>query len=83
MSLIEAAKKVAEKLTGRGRPNRTQAREAVRDRKAHTFTFVDDALVPNNPDLPLILYRGPVRLTTSSFDPAAIFGRPDVWGHPT
>jgi uncharacterized protein YjlB len=72
MSLIEAIKKVAEKLTGRGRPNRTQAREAVRDRKAHTFAFADDGLVPNNPDLPLILYRGPVRLP-KTFDLAAMF----------
>jgi uncharacterized protein YjlB len=72
MSLIEAVKKVAGKLTGEGRPDGTKACEAVRNRKAHTFTFADDGLVPNNPDLPLILYRGPVRLS-KSLDPAAMF----------
>ena len=72
MSLIETVKKFAERLTGRGRPDEAEVHEARRSRKAHTFMFADDGLVPNNPDLPLILYRTPVRLAPS-FDPAAVF----------
>jgi len=72
MSLIETAKKVAEKLTGRHRPDLAQVREAVRGRKPHRFAFADDGFVPNHPDFPLILYRSPVRLA-EAFDPAAVF----------
>ena len=69
MTLIETVKKVAEKLTGRGRPDEAEVHEARRSRKAHTFMFADDGLVPNNPDLPLILYRTPVRLALAPSDP--------------
>jgi hypothetical protein len=71
MSLFETTKKIVEKLSGQGRPDHRQAR-AVRQRKPHKFAFADDGLTPNNPDLPLILYRSPVRLA-ESLDPAAVF----------
>jgi uncharacterized protein YjlB len=44
----------------------------VRRRKPHTILFADDGVTPNNPKLPFIFYRSPVRLTESD-DPAAIF----------
>jgi uncharacterized protein YjlB len=45
---------------------------AIRPRKPNVFLFKGDGAVPNNPDLPLVLYRSPVRLS-DSFDPAAMF----------
>jgi uncharacterized protein YjlB len=44
----------------------------VRDRKPVTFRFRDDGATPNNPDLPLVIYRNAVVLD-GSFDPAAVF----------
>jgi uncharacterized protein YjlB len=44
----------------------------VRARKANSYAFADDRETPNNPKLPLIHYRSPVRLD-GDFDPAAIF----------
>ena len=37
-----------------------------------TILFKDDGITPNNPRLPLIYYRGPVRLEGAS-DPAVVF----------
>jgi uncharacterized protein YjlB len=72
MALLEDLKKTAEKVTGWARPSSRDLDAAVRARKAHTFRFKDDGVIPNNPDLPLVLYRSPLRLS-DSFDPAALF----------
>lgn len=44
----------------------------MRSRKANTFHFKDDGVIPNHPHWPLILYRGALKLP-GQFDPAAIF----------
>lgn len=72
MFMLEELKRTVEKVTGRGRPAPREARDTVRDRKPRTFKFKDDGLIPNNPALPFIFYRSPVRLVPE-FDPAAIF----------
>jgi hypothetical protein len=36
------------------------------------FPVQDDGVIPNNPKLPFVLYRSPVRLSVK-FDPAAVF----------
>lgn len=72
MSLLEDLKKVSEKVTGWARPSRRELDAAIRARKPHTVLFKDDGVIPNNPDLPLVLYRTPLRLS-DSFDPAAMF----------
>jgi len=72
MSIVEDAKKLAEKATGIARPKPRDLAALIRRRKAHTFRFKDDGLVPNHPRWPLVHYRGPVRLA-GAFDPAAIF----------
>jgi uncharacterized protein YjlB len=72
MALLEDLKKVAEKVTGWARPSRRDLDAAVRARKARTFRFKDDGVIPNNPQLPLVLYRSPLRLP-DAFDPAALF----------
>jgi uncharacterized protein YjlB len=72
MPAVETAKKIAEKLTGWARPAQDALGTLVRERKAHTFRFKDDGIIPNHPRWPLILYRGAVRLD-DRFDPAAVF----------
>jgi uncharacterized protein YjlB len=72
MTVLENIKRTAERVTGWKRPSRRNLDELVRKRKAHTFHFEDDGVIPNNPDLPAVLYRSPVRLP-DEFDPAAVF----------
>ena len=44
----------------------------VRARKPIALLFEDDGIVPNNPRLPLIVYRGAIDLSEKSFEPGAI-----------
>lgn len=70
--LLEQTKRVLGKLTGAGRPERRVLRSLVKERKPVTFRFRDDGETPNNPKLPLVIYRNAV-LLDGSFDPAAVF----------
>jgi uncharacterized protein YjlB len=72
MGMLESLKEKIEKVTGWKRPSRDDLRHAVMARKPNAFRFKDDGVIPNNPKLPFILYRSPVRLT-DDFDPAAVF----------
>ena len=72
MGVLESVKEKIEKVTGWKRPSRGDLRDAVRSRKPNSFRFKDDGIVPNNPKLPFILYRGPVSLADDR-DPAAVF----------
>ena len=72
MPLLEDAKRIAERVTGLGRPSRKDLAALVRPRKPRTRRFKDDGVFPNNPKLPLVLYRSPVRLP-DDLDPAAVF----------
>jgi uncharacterized protein YjlB len=76
--LIEAAKKLAEQMTGWRQPAKSNLDELVRERKAHTVRFKDDDLTPNHPRWPLVLYRSPVVLA-DDFDPAAVFENLFEW----
>jgi uncharacterized protein YjlB len=71
MAVFESLKKMTEKATGLARPPRGQVKELVRPRKANTFSFKDDGVIPNNARWPLVLYRGAISLP-DSLDPAAI-----------
>jgi uncharacterized protein YjlB len=71
MGVLESAKERIEKVTGCKRPSRGDLGNAVKSRKPNSFRFKDDGVVPNNPTLPFILYRGPVSLA-DDFDPAAV-----------
>jgi uncharacterized protein YjlB len=68
----ETFKRAVERVTGIGRPSRTETRTRVRRRKAWPTWFEDDGLIPNNPDRPFIRYAGAVNLK-DALDPAAVF----------
>jgi uncharacterized protein YjlB len=72
MPAVESLKKITEKVTGWRRPADDALGTLVRARKAQSFRFADDGIIPNHPRWPLVLYRGAVRLD-EQFDPAAIF----------
>ena len=71
MPIVESGKKIVEKITGWRRPSSNDLDRLVRSRKANTFHFKDDGLVPNHPHWDMIVYRGAVKLP-EQFDPAAI-----------
>src|SRR5437868_250293 len=72
MSLIEDARKLAEKTTGWRRPERKELTALVRTREPRLFRFEDDGVVPNHPRWPLVVYRNAVKLP-EALDPAAVF----------
>jgi uncharacterized protein YjlB len=72
MSIIEDVKRRIEQVTGLGRPSAAALADAARPRKPNLYRFRDDGETPNNPTLPLIVYRTPVRRLPRC-DPAAIF----------
>jgi uncharacterized protein YjlB len=69
---LERLKKTIEGATAIGKPTARAVRESVRRRKPHTARFRDDGWIPNNPRLPFVHYRSPIRLAAGS-DPAAMF----------
>ena len=71
MYVLDAVKQVVERFTDIGRPTRQELVSLLRKRKPNAFRFPDDGVTPNNPTLPMVLYRTPVRLA-QMFDPAAI-----------
>jgi uncharacterized protein YjlB len=72
MTILEEVKKRVEKITGRGRPLPRAVPALVHKRKAASFRFKDDGIVPNNPKWPLVIYRSAVRFPEKC-DPAAVF----------
>jgi uncharacterized protein YjlB len=72
MLLMEHMKKSFETVIGRARPSRRDLSVTTRPREPSTFRLKDDGVIPNNPRLPLIFYRTPVRLAGAP-DPAATF----------
>jgi len=71
MTLIEDAKRFVERMTGFGRPKPKQLAGLVRPVTPQRYRFKDDGATPNNPSLPLLLYRR-VILLPKEFDPAAV-----------
>jgi uncharacterized protein YjlB len=72
MAIIENVKRAVERATGWSRPKKEDLVRLVRKRKAATFRFKDEGLIPNHPRWPLVIYRGAVKLS-ADFDPAAVF----------
>ncbi|WP_348629624.1 hypothetical protein [Mesorhizobium sp. M7A.F.Ca.ET.027.03.2.1] len=63
---------MVEKTTGWRRPSSNDVDSLVRSRKANTFQYNGDGVIPNHPHWPLIVYCGALKLPRQ-FDPAAIF----------
>jgi uncharacterized protein YjlB len=72
MPLAEQIKKAVEAVTGLGRPRKEDLPALVKPRAARRYRFEDDGTTPNNPALPLVIYRGAVG-RRRGLDPAAIF----------
>ncbi|MGN6514446.1 MAG: cupin [Rhizomicrobium sp.] len=70
MSIAEDGKKLAEQITGVGRPDADEI--ALREVQPEEFMFRDDGETPNNPQFPFLVYRQAVVLD-GKHDPAAIF----------
>jgi uncharacterized protein YjlB len=71
MPLKEDFKALVERISGVGRPQKIQRKTAARTSKPRTYRFKDDGETPNNPRLPLLIYRSAVRFAPA-LDPAAI-----------
>jgi uncharacterized protein YjlB len=71
MPFSEEIKKVAEKVTGVARPSADDLAHLVNRREPRLYRFDDDGKTPNNPRLPLVLYRD-VLLYPDGLDPAAV-----------
>lgn len=71
MYLGETLKRAYERVTGRGRTSSQQARAAIIRRRVKTFQFKADGTIPNNRDLPVLLYPQVVDLSRAD-DPAAL-----------
>jgi uncharacterized protein YjlB len=82
MPLKDQIKNYAKKLV-ENRPGSSALSGMVRVRKPLALTFRDDGIVPNNPSVPLLVYRGAVVLSTRSFDPATVIDtlfETNAWG---
>ncbi len=71
MPLKEDMQSLVEHITGIGRPNRKERLRAVSTIKPRGYRFGDDGKTPNNPHLPLLVYRSALHFS-SSLDPAAV-----------
>ena len=71
MSLLgPKVKPIAEKATGWRRPK--DPKVLLRERKAHTYRFKDDGLIPNHPRWPFVIYKSVVRLPQSLTPPPSL-----------
>jgi uncharacterized protein YjlB len=71
MHKVEPVKRVLEKVTGIGIPDKQQALSRVKAVEPRKMRFRPDGYVPNNPSLPLLLYPRVIRFERSG-DPAAM-----------
>jgi uncharacterized protein YjlB len=72
MALVERLKKAVESATGLGRPRKADLAGLVTPRTPRHYRFEDDGRTPNNPALPLVIYRNAVK-RPQRFDPAAVY----------
>src|SRR5204863_368608 len=70
MYVTETLKRAYERVTGH-RPSTRQARAAVIRRRVKTFQLKESGTIPNNLDVPVLLYTQVVDLAHAS-DPAAL-----------
>ncbi|WP_440639963.1 hypothetical protein ACSHT2_00795 [Bradyrhizobium sp. PUT101] len=71
MPVKDQIKNFARKLVEE-RPDGATLRALVRARKPTAIHFRDDGIVPNNPRVPVLLYRGAVKLKGRRFPPEVV-----------
>jgi uncharacterized protein YjlB len=71
MPLTDQIKNYAKKLV-EDRPDAGTLRAVLRSRKPLAIRLADDGIVPNNPRLPLLVYRGAVSFSRTRFDAGTI-----------
>ena len=71
MPLKDQIKNYAKKLIEH-RPDALALRGMVRSIEPRSISFADDGIIPNNPRLPLLVYRGAVRFSGNRFDAATV-----------
>ena len=71
MHKIEPVKRLLEKATGVGIPPKVEALAHVKPVRPVRLRFKADGYIPNNPNVPLLIYRNAVRLGGKR-DPAAV-----------
>jgi uncharacterized protein YjlB len=71
MPVVEELKRIVEKLTGSAGRRAAKSSGWCAPRRPELFRFRDDGETPNNPRLPLMVYRAAVRLDRG-YDPAAV-----------
>jgi uncharacterized protein YjlB len=69
--MLEDVKEKVERITGIWRPSKKDLGSAVRKVRAQTLHFGDAGAIPNNPVLPLVLYKRALKFA-KEFDPAAV-----------
>jgi uncharacterized protein YjlB len=71
MTTIQDAKAKIEHVAGIWRPSRNDLAAAVRTVRPAIFSFGDAGAIPNNPKLPLVIYKRALNFA-KKFDPAAV-----------
>ena len=71
MPLTDQIKNYARKAI-ESRPDEEALRIMTRPRKPIAVMFDDDGIVPNNPRLPVVVYRRAIDLNDKRFDPGAV-----------
>jgi uncharacterized protein YjlB len=71
MAILQDAKAALERATGIWRPSKVVAKAAVRQVAPKIFRFEIDGTTPNNPVLPLVVYKRAFKFS-KQHDPAAV-----------
>jgi uncharacterized protein YjlB len=71
MALTDQIKNYARKAI-ESHPDEEALRTMIRRPKSVTVMFEDDGIVPNNPRLPFVVYRGAIHFSDRAFGPGAV-----------
>jgi len=72
MAVVQELKRIVQRLGGFAGPRREPVRRLAPPSRRELLRLRDDGRTPNNPKLPLVIYRRAVRFD-KAYDPAAVF----------